>query len=46
LTLALALVILLVGRMHHMPNVKIAISLQKALFEQVKALAREMNVSP
>jgi antitoxin MazE6 len=28
-----------------MSNVKTAISLQKTLFEQVEALAREMNVS-
>lgn len=28
-----------------MPNVKTAISLQKSLFEQVEALAREMKVS-
>ena len=28
-----------------MANVKTAISLQKALFEQVEAVAREMNIS-
>jgi metal-responsive CopG/Arc/MetJ family transcriptional regulator len=28
-----------------MPNVKTAISMQKSLFEQVDALARELNIS-